>query len=233
MAAAGRVDVVMTRVYTIMKKSGINRMNVFLFLNGGIENCFFYKEHISSHRKEGDRVICADGGYYLARKSGVVPDQVVGDFDSLDEGDVDEGIETVRFPEEKDFSDFELALGFAVERKPARIYVYGALGGRVDHELINILLLYRAPVPLVFMECGMEVYNVRGRLVLVGRAGCTCSLVSLEKGCRIRSLEGFRYKLENEVLRPSSRGLSNVIKDDRAEITVSRGRLLVMVNTKT
>jgi len=206
-------------------------MDVFLFLNGSDKKCTRCAEHIAEHRKKGDPVLCADGGYYLAVEAGVVPDLVIGDFDSLEKRDVEDGVEVVRFPERKDYSDFELALQFSERYNPACVYVYGALGGRADHALINILLLYRAPFPVVFIDSDMEVYNVRERLVLEGRSGCICSLITFSGDCVVDRMEGFRYTLENETLAPSSRGLSNVITSDRAEISVGGGTLVVMVGT--
>lgn len=54
-------------------------------------------------------VIACDAGYRSAREAGVLPHLLIGDFDSLGE-QLPEGIETLRFPVEKDDTDGMLAL---------------------------------------------------------------------------------------------------------------------------
>jgi len=79
-------------------------MKVFIFLNGGRSEGSFYKTHYLGAKGDGDIVICADGGFALACSLGVLPDLVVGDLDSVG-SDIPEGVEVVRYPSEKDFSD--------------------------------------------------------------------------------------------------------------------------------
>jgi len=203
-------------------------MRVFIFLNGGGSRKEYYGEHLKRNRREGDRVFCADGGYELARALGIRPDKVVGDLDSVGPL-VPSGVEVVRYPREKDYSDFELALHQASAEAPERVFVYGALGGRPDHLVTNFVILAHAGIPAVFIEENAECYNVRGELTIDGREGCTASLVAVGGTCAIRSIEGFRFPLEDEDLLPSSRGLSNIITSRRARVRVMRGNLVVIV----
>jgi len=204
-------------------------MTVFIFLNSDLLSIPCYREHCGSLRQKGDVVICANGGYEIARLAGVRPDLVIGDLDSLKESSVDQGIEVRRYPSRKDYSDFELALGEAERRGPERIYVYGALGGRIDHELTNILLMVHSSLPLVCIEKGMEIHHVVECLRLHGKRGSLCSLLALKGPCRVTDMKGFRYLLHDEELRPSSRGLSNVITADEASFSVAGGCLIAVV----
>jgi thiamine pyrophosphokinase len=203
-------------------------MRVFIFLNGGGSRGEYYREHLNHTRRGGDLVFCANGGYELAHGLGIRPDRVVGDLDSVSPI-VATGVEVARYPREKDFSDFELALQHATAEEPERVFVYGALGGRPDHLLTNIVVLAHAEIPVVFIEESAECYNVREELTIDGREGCTASLVAIGGTCSIRSTGGFRYPLVNEDLHPSSRGLSNVITARTARVRVSRGKLVVIV----
>ena len=89
---------------------------------------------------EGDFVICADSGFLHAKRLGIQPAVVLGDLDSLDTA-VPENIEKVIFPREKDETDLQLAVDFALSKGYHRLYVIGAFGGRVDHFLGNIGLM--------------------------------------------------------------------------------------------
>ncbi len=78
-----------------------------------------------------ERVIAVDSGLIYVQEAGVVPDVILGDFDSL--GYVPEG--ALVHPAIKDKSDLELALDYALEQGATDIVVYGCLGGRMDHTL--------------------------------------------------------------------------------------------------
>ncbi len=205
-------------------------MNVFIFLSGNPSSGDFYKDHFEAFRHRQDTVVCADGGYRVARQSGIKPDLVIGDLDSLEDERIEEDIEVRRYSTDKDFSDFELALRVAEEMKPERVYVYGALGGRIDHELTNVLLLSSSKYSAVFIEKDVEIYRVIEHLLLKGRKGYFCSLLPLSGPCHVLDMQGFRYTLHDEVLQPSSRGLSNIITADRATISVRSGSLIAVVS---
>ncbi len=204
-------------------------MHTFIFLGGRASSMSFYREHLEETKAPEDKVICADGGYRVAACLGVTPDLVIGDLDSLTENKIESGVEVARYPQAKDFSDFELALQRAVDSGTEGVFVYGALGGRLDHQIINILLLANASIPVIFVEEHALLYNVSDSLSITGRKGCTCSMLAFEHGCRIRDMKGFRYTLDNEELPPSSRGLSNLIESDSARIAVEDGTLIVIV----
>ena len=204
-------------------------MQAFIFLNGGLSDPGFYRDHYGRTRTGGDAVVCADGGYALAASLGIEPDVIAGDLDSLGGGSPPAGVRLVRHPPEKDFSDFEIALEEAKKMRAERIAVYGALGGRVDHELINIVLLAHAGLPVVFVEEGTEAHNVIGELVLEGRQGWTCTLAAMGGACRGVRTEGLLYPLRDERLAPSSRGLSNLIVGETARVRVKRGNLLAVL----
>ncbi len=209
-------------------------MKAFVFLNGGISRPEFYREHFRQHYVEGDVVYCANGGSRIAREAGVTPDFIIGDLDSMATGSKTKKVEEAKkivYPEEKDFSDFELILGKLRETSVNRVIVYGALGGRIDHELINVLLLVYFDLEMSFIEEGCEVYNVLGKKKMVNENGKICTLFT-PCGCFIKEMVGFKYILENHKLLPSSRGLSNLIVSDTAWISIGEGRLCLILIKK-
>ncbi|UCB47283.1 MAG: thiamine diphosphokinase [Spirochaetota bacterium] len=207
-------------------------MKSFIFLHTKGPDSEYYGAHFRKTFSGGDMIICANGGYDVAKLLNIKPNIIVGDMDSLLENIIDEDIEIIKYPREKDYSDFELALKEARGCKSEKIIVYGALGGRKDHEIINLNLVVHTKTPTALIEREVEIYNVRDTLTLKNKKDSICSLASWGEGCHVCRMEGFQYCLKNEVLLPSSRGLSNLIVSKNAFISIDEGLLLVIVNNK-
>ncbi|MBR6792489.1 MAG: thiamine diphosphokinase, partial [Ruminococcus sp.] len=91
-------------------------------------------------KSEAELIICADRGLKYADEMGLVPDILIGDFDSyIDEVHFDG--EIIRTVPEKDDTDTIMAVRLAISRGVRRIILYGALGGRFDHSIANIQTL--------------------------------------------------------------------------------------------
>ncbi len=180
-------------------------------------------------------MIAADSGADHALALGLRVDTAVGDFDSISDqarkwlADTDAAV--VAHPADKDMSDLELALELASARLPSSVVVLGLTGGRVDHGLVNLVVLADPrwkdlSVRALADDCLVTV--VHDHVRLSGAPGSIVSIVPIG-GSAILSTEGLRYRLLHESLRPtSSRGLSNVITLDRAEVTVHEGVVLVL-----
>ena len=89
-----------------------------------------------------DLVIAADAGYRTCRELGIVPDLLLGDFDSREQPEDFANIH--RSPVEKDDTDTMLAVKTGLEQGCGEFYLYGGTGGRrLDHTLANLqTLLY-------------------------------------------------------------------------------------------
>ena len=94
-----------------------------------------------------DRVIAADFGAHHARAWGWPIDLLIGDLDSLPAAELQAaraaGVPTVTAPAAKDETDLELAVARALDDGATELVICGALGGRADHMLANVLLLAR------------------------------------------------------------------------------------------
>ena len=92
--------------------------------------------------KPEDLVIAADAGYRTCRELGIVPDLLLGDFDSMDQPTDFANIH--RSPVEKDDTDTMLAVKTGLEQGCREFHLYGGTGGRrLDHTLANLqTLLY-------------------------------------------------------------------------------------------
>ena len=101
-------------------------------------------------------LIAADGGARYLAAMGLIPHAVIGDMDSID-GKLpggEEGAEVIAFPRDKDQSDAELAVRWAVKQGAGHILLLGAWGGRPDHAIGNAALLTRFPGILEIRDDG-------------------------------------------------------------------------------
>jgi len=112
-----------------------------------LNNCYiagageFCKDVLPGH---GDFVIAADGGFAALTSYGVVPDLVIGDFDSLEPGllsAVSDHPNVIRSSAEKDDTDMMLAVKHALNLGYRSFIINGGLGGRLDQTLANIQIL--------------------------------------------------------------------------------------------
>lgn len=184
-------------------------------------------------RPEGnDFVIAADAGYQTCRQLGIVPDLLLGDFDSMEEPVGFPHIQ--RVPVEKDDTDTMLAVKTALERECGTVYLYGGTGGRrLDHTLANLQSLlylrrrgargYLYDDDFLWTAIENESFTVQ-RTVDWGLFSAFC-LGDRAEGVDER---GFQYPLEDAVLTPEfPLGVSNHILEPEAVITVRRGALAV------
>src|SRR5258708_1016478 len=110
-----------------------------IFINGNLTDL----SQVSSHIGSEDFIICVNGGTKNAAKLNIIPNGLIGDFDSLSR-DLqtkysDKKIEWIKYSSEKDFTDSELAFTYAREHGYQELIVCGILGNRVDHFITNIL----------------------------------------------------------------------------------------------
>ncbi len=186
-----------------------------------------------------DKVIAVDAGLEAAEKLGIVPDYVVGDFDTVSDAVVEY---FKRFPfivwkhhkPEKNETDTELARSLALTLHCTRIVFLGATGGRLDHMLGNIHALKGC------MEHGIDASLVdrQNRLYLLDKGktfkrsslwGSYVSFLPYSDKVTGITLEGFKYPLNRKDLQKGEEvGLciSNELTGDCAVLNFETGILL-------
>lgn len=185
-----------------------------------------------------DMVIAADAGAKTALKFGVLPSVVIGDFDSLDEATErklrSKGVEFIAYANEKDLTDTELALNYAVQKQAAEIVILGAIeGGRIDHILAGIFITIGSKAPVKFINGDSMAWIIEGPAAATIKGGVNdmVSLIPLTGQADGVQTSGLKYPLDNETLFMNrSRGVSNVMTRKRASVKLSRGRLLLVQN---
>lgn len=184
--------------------------------------------------QKADLILCADGGYDLARKAGIVPDFLIGDFDSL-HASLPSAIKTITFPKEKDDTDTGLCVRTAFEQGCREVLILGGLGGRFDHSVANIQLLIGAAAKFerIAIADGKNYCTIlqNGELRLPKKEGHHLSVFSLSEKSMGVSLSGVQYPLSDYTLTNAfPLGVSNEYKADFAQISVKNGTLLIVLS---
>ena len=182
-----------------------------------------------------DLVIAADGGADVVLAAGRDVDVLVGDMDSITPAALaavaERGGRIVEHPAEKDQTDLELALDIAVAASD-RVHVVAAPGGRLDHAVANLAVLASPRWAGTAVEASIgttRVWVVHDRVMIDGSVGDTVSLLPMGGPAVGVRTTGLRYRLEGEDLDPlAARGMSNVMSESTAEVTIDSGSLLVI-----
>lgn len=207
-------------------------MNCVIFCGGVIEDY----DSISKYVRDAQMILCVDSGARHCRKLQIIPDYLIGDFDSISEEDytalTQAGASVMRFPSEKDMTDSELAIQVACEKGCRRITLLGVIGSRVDHMLSNLFLLKKLTdlnVEGVIVNENNEIRIVKDHIELKSENEMYLSLLPVAGNAVGVTTGGLYYPLENATLEVgSSWGVSNRFIDDVATVTVKEGYLLVI-----
>lgn len=184
-----------------------------------------------------DFVICADGGLDRARSLGFTPRLLVGDLDSL-AGAPPQGLPLLRYRAEKDETDTELAIDWALAKGYRDFLLLGGLGGRLDHTVANfsaLLHLRRNGAEGRIADGGSEARMLlAGSLHLPRRDGWYVSVFPFEGEAEGVTERGLRYSLTDARLRGDrTLGVSNEFTDTpEAVISVEKGPLLILLSKK-
>lgn len=201
-----------------------------IFFNGDLSDVSRAKTHI----KQTDVIIAADGGTEFVLKLGLMPHVIIGDNDSLSRQIKMKpaDIEWVTFQQEKDATDSELALNYAVEKGFKQLVVFGLLGSRIDHFLSNIFALSfldKKDISVMLIEGNQEIQVIHDSVTLKGNPGDIVSLLPLKGDVTGVSTKNLQYSLNKEKLHFSySRGVSNVMTKKTAMVSLEKGLLLVI-----
>ncbi|MFH1287510.1 MAG: thiamine diphosphokinase [bacterium] len=210
-------------------KGGVRRF--IIIGNGELDNLEVLRKTI----KKNDLIIAVDGGADYVNKLSLSPDYIIGDLDSVKTlPKEDKSIQILKFSKEKDKTDTEIAIEFALKNKASEILLFGMTSqSRIDHSINNIFLLEnlakRRIKNTLFVNSFTRLSAVKRGMNLYRKDGDLVSLIPLTKKVSGIITEGLKYKLEKESLsRDKTRGISNIIIEKEAEIRFDEGVLLVI-----
>jgi len=210
----------------------VNNLNVAIISGGTPPSGKLLKDYL----KKVDFIIAADKGSECLYNYKIVPDLLLGDFDSAKK-EVLEKIklqvkEVLEFPPEKDYTDTEIAVIEAVKRGASKIYLFGALGSRMDHALGNIGLLLNAKkkgVTLEIIDDNNRIYLGENNMRLLGKCGENISFHALSDKVVNFKISGAKYNLNGytmSLLDP--RAICNEFVDTPIDISYEDGELLIL-----
>ncbi|MDD7201167.1 MAG: thiamine diphosphokinase [Sphaerochaetaceae bacterium] len=180
-----------------------------------------------------DYVVAADGG--KAQLGDIVPNLVIGDFDSL--GYVPEGEHVVKLPVRKADTDMLSALRAGLKAGCSRFVIYGGLGGRMDHSIANIQCLHwlatqGARGMLVGDEQSMLVAKDGDVLRFDAASSGILSLFALDGTAKV-VLRDLDYPYDGELSSTYPMGVSNAFVGKEASVVLKEGFLLCVYPTKS
>lgn len=113
-----------------------------IFGAASIKNCKIIKKYLNCKKNENFYIFC-DGGMIYQKKLGIKPNLIIGDFDSYSQKKLPKNAEIIKLPCEKDDTDVFFAAKEACRRGFTNFILFGLIGNRFDHSLVNIsVLLY-------------------------------------------------------------------------------------------
>ena len=189
-----------------------------------------------SEIQSSDLVIGVDAGASWLLKRGVQPAVAVGDFDSVSPAQftkIKKEIKKVLVHNpEKDATDLELAVEYAIGVRPIEIIIYGGIGTRMDHTWAAIQLLQTIESHNIYAQIvdNFNKINIVRHVVSLKplKAFPYISIFSLTATSNV-TLRGFRYDVNRHKFTVNSAiGVSNEILGKIAKITTHSGKLLLI-----
>lgn len=213
-----------------------------IIVSGGNIHKDFALDFLKKNKTENTCLIAADRGVEFFMGTDLEPDVAVGDFDSLS-AEGAKYMETLKHTEirrlkpEKDDSDTQSAVNYAIEQGTERIMILGATGNRIDHLMANFGLLMLGKtkqVQIVLVDAYNYMSLIESGMILKKEEqfGKYVSFFPIEGEVTGLTLKGFKYPLNSYTLKVEDSGLtvSNEISDPEAEVTFETGKLLMIMS---
>ena len=203
-------------------------MRAFIYVGGAI-----FPEYITEKPADGDLCIAADGGYQNAKKLGHPVHVAVGDFDSFPKERVDDGIEIIELPAEKDLTDSQVCIETAIARGADEIILIGGLSGRLDHTMSVLAVLEdlnARHIHALATNGQNRARFLRDNSTLIARSKFRyLSLIAADPVVKGVTLEGCKYPLKKARLsRRNQYAISNELTGNCALIDVRRGGVWIL-----
>ena len=213
-------------------------MHFVIFTGGALQK----GRAVEKALKNFDKIIAVDSGAAHCAELKLIPDFVVGDFDSIDskllKNFEKQGSKILKFPEEKNETDTEIAIQTAIEHGATKISILGGVAGdRIDHILSNILLLLKkkfAKTEIRFVNGNQQIYLTRKHAIISGKKGDTVSFIPISGDAPGTVSTGLKYDLAHYHLSlQGNHGISNVLIHDTVTVTWKKGALLIIHTSLT
>lgn len=210
-------------------------MNNILIISGGDIN----KLQLTEVMKETDfeTIIAVDKGLEVLDKLNILPDYIIGDFDSVNEKVLEKyenrNVIIHKLEPEKDYTDTHVALRLGIELCEGEIVIMGGIGSRVDHMISNIHIMKE----VLEKNVTCKMLDEHNEIIVIDKDTEIkkddkykyISLIPLTTEVTGVTLLGFKYNLENSTLRVGqSIGISNELTGETPKIMLKEGKLIIV-----
>lgn len=175
-----------------------------------------------------------DRGALMLAEKGIRMKTAIGDFDSVESSDLQlieaYADEVIRLNPVKDDTDSEAAVKHLLAKGYRQIVLTGALGGRIDHEYVNLALVCHCPGTVVIEEEKNRAEAYEKGTYRIYADGFKYVSVFPVSECVV-SLENMKYPLDHKKMEssdPAGLGLSNEIAGEYGIMTVHEGKVLLI-----
>ncbi|GGP12278.1 thiamine diphosphokinase [Oceanobacillus neutriphilus] len=189
------------------------------------------------YQEKMDFWIGADRGALYLAEQGITIDVALGDFDSVSENEytiIEKHAKVFdKHPVMKNQTDLEIAIDMGIEKEASEFYFFGVTGGRMDHALMNIQLLYpllQQGKRAVIIDKGnyMEMFEP-GTYAVEPEGYFYISFLSFTSEVTGLTLTGFLYPLENQTIHwGSSLCISNELSQKKGTFSFCKGILILV-----
>lgn len=197
------------------------------------------KELLFSYLKEGDFVIGVDKGCDALYQYKIMPNLILGDFDSANRDVIEyfilNNVKKLKFNFDKDYTDTDLGFRKAIENGADEILLFGATGTRMDHFLGNLGILLKSlkdNIKMKIIDDNNIMYLIDKPIRISGEDGQTISFHAISDNVKNLSIKSARYTLDSydmSLLEP--RAICNEFIDKDIEISFDSGIILVILPT--
>lgn len=209
-------------------------MKILIIANG--DEC---SKDINVNITTFDKIICVDGGLNHLPVS-LIPDVIIGDFDSVDKNKIKTFFEKseIIYKDNQDVSDLSFAVQYCLSKYSdlSEIIITSAISSnRFDHSICNVLLLKQIPESIMakIITKTQEIFIInektqwqRLKNLTVNK---TISIIPLTN-CKNIKTNGFKWEIENKDLQFGFiNAISNIITSEIATISLEKGEILIIV----
>jgi thiamine pyrophosphokinase len=197
---------------------------------------------IKKNLRSDDFFIFCDGGLNHCMELNVVPDLILGDFDSYTEKKI-ENIKTefskadiIILPKEKDDTDSMYAAKKVLEAGFTEVLMIGSAGNRFDHTMVNVSLLrffYSNEIKAQIIDDCSVIQFIGQNKIEVSPEFSYFSIIVLSDKCSGVTITNAKYPLKDaKITGLWQYAVSNEVLDKAksAEVSIKKGSALLVMD---
>ena len=202
------------------------KKNISVVLNGQIPSDKSLIQRISS----SDYIIAVDGSANQLNKLNILPNVVIGDFDSIESFN-DSNVELIEANDQSK-TDFRKTLEWCIKKNISHISIFGISGKSEDHFLGNYYTLndFSNKIDWIAFTDFSVISPCVSNKEFDSYKGQKVSLFSM-KGDTLVSSKNLKYPLDSNLLSPSDNAVRNISISDKF-IIESSNNILVFQSRK-